>query len=67
MKLNKFDSVLESFTPIKVTSRLFYPRKFALSEEFIKTFKQEYTKLIKEGQNPKHLQDRIFKALRFHI
>ena len=67
MKQSKFDKILESFAPIRTSSRLFYPRKFALSEDFIKAFKIEHARLSKEGENPKTLIDRIMKASRFHL
>ena len=62
-KLNK---VLEGYKPIPM-KRLFYPRKFNVSNDFVNAFHQEYDRLVGEGQNPRTLIDRLGKALRFHV
>jgi hypothetical protein len=64
---NNFNKLLESYAPLKMNSRLFYPRNFSLSEEFIKSFKNEYQRLVKEGNHPKRVMEKISKALKFHI
>ena len=47
----QYDELLESFKFIKTVKREFYPKNFKLSEEFVKAFKSEYTRLIKEDNN----------------
>jgi hypothetical protein len=62
----QYDELLESFKFIKTVKREFYPKNFKLSEEFVKAFKNEYTRLIKEDNNPRKVLARINKALLFH-
>ena len=51
----------------KTTNRVFYPRKLALSEEFVKMFKQEHKRLTEErGMKPSVALQQIAKALLFH-
>lgn len=57
----------ESFKPIKVIKRSFYPRNFQLSEDFVGSFKKEYKRLIDEGMDSNKALNRITKALLFHI
>jgi len=64
---NNFNRILENYAPLKTQSRLFYPRNLKLSEEFIKSFKEEYNRLLKEGNHPKKIMEKISKALKFHI
>jgi hypothetical protein len=45
----KYDELLESFKSIKTIRREFYPKNFRLSEEFVKAFRNEYRRLIDEG------------------
>ena len=63
----KLDQVLEGYKPIPMKSRMFYPRGFKLSENFVNAFHQEYDRLVGEGLNPKNLLERFGKALRFHV
>lgn len=63
---NKYEELLENFNFIKTVKREFYPKNFKLSEEFIKSFKNEYTRLVKEGNHPNKVLARINKALLFH-
>jgi len=65
--VKKFDQLVESYKPIKVIKRSFYPRNFSLSEEFVKSFKSEYSRLVSEGIHPKAALSRITKALLFHV
>ncbi len=62
-EINKLE---ESFKPIKLIKRSFYPRNFQLSEEFVNSFKKEYKKLIDEGLDGSKALNRITKALLFH-
>ena len=63
----KLDQVLEGYKPIPMRSRMFYPRGFKLSDDFVNSFHQEYDRLVGEGLNPKNLLDRFGKALKFHV
>jgi hypothetical protein len=62
----KYDELLESFKSIKTIRREFYPKNFRLSEEFVKAFRNEYRRLIDEGNHPRKALARINKALLFH-
>ena len=62
----KFEELLESFNFIKTVKREFYPKNFKLSEDFVKSFKNEYSRLVKEGNHPRKVLARINKALLFH-
>tara|TARA_R110002020_G_scaffold435699_1_gene645899 strand:- start:3040 stop:3450 length:411 start_codon:yes stop_codon:yes gene_type:complete len=61
----KLDKVVEGYKPIPM-KRMFYPRKFNLSEDFVNAFHREFDRLVGEGQNPKSLVQRFGKALSFH-
>lgn len=61
----RIDKIVEGYKPIPM-KRMFYPRKFNLSEEFINAFHREYDRLVGEGLNPKTLVERFGKAMRFH-
>jgi len=63
---DKYEELLESFKFIKTVKREFYPKNFRLSEEFVKAFRSEYTRLVKEGNHPRKVLARINKALLFH-
>lgn len=67
MKFNqKTKQLLEGYGSIKVTSRLFYPRNFSLSDEFIQAFKREYARLRGLGIDDKRILGKLTKALHFH-
>jgi len=57
---------MESYGSIKMTSRLFYPRNFSLSEEFIQAFRKEYARLKALGIDDKRILSKLTKALHFH-
>jgi hypothetical protein len=57
---------VENFNSILYKKRLFYPRNFKLSVEFIDAFKKELKRLLGEGHSPKIILDKISKALIFH-
>ena len=61
----KLDKIVEGYKPIPM-KRMFYPRKFNLSEDFVNAFHREYDRLVGEGLNPKSLVERFGKAMRFH-
>jgi hypothetical protein len=64
---DNFENILENFNrSIKITKREFYPKNFKLSEEFVKSFRNEYKRLVGEGYHPKKALARINKALFFH-
>lgn len=63
---DKYEELLESFRSIKTIKREFYPKNFKLSEEFVKAFRSEYGRLVKEGHHPRKALARINKALLFH-
>jgi len=60
------ETIIENYKSIKTVSRLFYPRNFGLSEEFIQAFRKEYTRLKGLGIKDKHILYKISKALPFH-
>ena len=64
---NNFNKLLENYAPLRTQSRLFYPRNLKLSEEFIKSFKNEYERLLKEGNHPKRLWKRFPRLLDFTL
>jgi len=64
---NEYDKVLESFGYLRTVKKEFYPKNFKLSEEFVKSFKSEYKRLVGEGLHPKLALARINKALMFHV
>lgn len=67
MKFNqKAKQILEGYGSIKVTSRLFYPRNFSLSDEFIQAFRREYARLRGLGIDDKRILGKLTKALHFH-
>lgn len=63
---DKYKLVLEGYPSMLVKNRLFYPRNFSLSEEFLKAFKQEYSRLKALNIDDKRILQKITKALMFH-
>ena len=63
---SKLDGVLEGYKPVRL-GRMFYPRNFQLSEDFINSFHREYDRLVGEGQNSRSLVERFGKAMKFHV
>lgn len=63
---NKAESILENYKSIKTTSRLFYPRNFSLSRDFVLAFNREYARLSALGIKDRQILARIAKALPFH-
>jgi len=67
MKFNEnYDQIMEGFGYLKTVKKEFYPKNFKLSEEFVKTFKSEFKRLVDEGIHPRIALARINKALMFH-
>lgn len=62
----KYNQILEGYGSIKTVSRMFYPRNFALSQEFIEAFKKEFCRLKSMGIDEKRIIGKINKALHFH-
>jgi hypothetical protein len=63
---DKYQSLLEGvngFSSIKQTKRLFYPRNFELSPEFIKAFQKEFTRLKGLGGTTNDILRKVNKAL----
>lgn len=67
-KEEKFQQILESYNPkpIKSIRRIFYPRNFELSPEFVKAFEVEKRRLLAKGVTEKEIKQKITKALLFH-
>lgn len=62
-----FEKLIKEFNSITYKKRLFYPRNFKLSDEFVSAFKKEIKRLLSEGHSPKLILDKISKALLFHF
>lgn len=69
MKFNKqVNSIInENYKSIPIKTRMYYPRNFALSPEFIKSFKKEVTRLKAENVSEKDIIRKITRALNFHV
>ena len=63
----KANSILENYGSILTKSRMFYPRNFSLSKEFINAFKKEVARLKAENIGEKDIVRKITKALAFHV
>lgn len=59
-----YEQLSEAYLKIPAR-RLFYPRNFKLSEDFLKAFQNEYTRQLHEGQDPRQCLAKFQKALRF--
>jgi len=57
---------MESYKSIKTVSRLFYPRNFNLSPEFVQAFQKECKRLKALNIDDKRIIQKISKALPFH-
>jgi hypothetical protein len=69
VKFNKqVNSIInENYKSIPIKTRMYYPRNFALSPEFIKSFKKEVTRLKAENVSEKDIIRKITRALNFHV
>ena len=69
MKFNKqVNSIIkENYKSIPIRSRMYYPRNFALSQEFVKSFKKEVDRLKAENVSEKDIVRKLTRALNFHV
>jgi hypothetical protein len=69
VKFNKqVNSIInENYKSIPIKTRMYYPRNFALSPEFIKSFKKEVTRLKAENVSEKDIIRKLTRALNFHV
>ena len=69
MKFNKqVNSIInENYKSIPIKTRMYYPRNFALSPEFIKSFKKEVARLKAENVSEKDIIRKLTRALNFHV
>lgn len=63
----KFQQLLESYGMLTRQQRLFYPRNFNLSPEFIAALKKEMATQDKAGLDPDLFSRKLIKALQFYI
>jgi hypothetical protein len=63
----KANSILENYGSIVTKSRMFYPRNFNLSKEFVKALQKEIVRLREEKIGNKDIIKKMSKALHFHI
>lgn len=61
------DIIKENYKSIPIKSRIYYPRNFNLSKEFITSFKKEVLRLKGENVPEKDIIRKITRALNFHI
>jgi hypothetical protein len=67
MSTGKFQQLLESYGMLTTQQRLFYPRNFNLSPEFIASLKKEMARQSKTGIEPDLFARKLIKALQFYI
>jgi|LakMenE18May11ns_1017448.scaffolds.fasta_scaffold6744754_1 hypothetical protein len=67
MSTGKFQQLLESYGMLTTQQRLFYPRNFNLSPEFIASLKKEMARQSKTGIEPELFARKLNKALQFYI
>lgn len=63
----KFQQLLEAYGMMTKQQRLFYPRNFKLSEQFIQALKKEMVLQGKAGLEPEQFAKKLNKALEFYI
>lgn len=73
----KFETLVESFFPttMKVVTRVRYPKQIQFSEKFIKSLKEEYSRLqmIEEAETEvevkpiRNYKDKFLKAINFCV
>lgn len=63
----KFQQLLESYGMMTKQQRLFYPRNFKLSEQFIQALKKELALQHRAGLEPEQFARKLNKALEFYI
>lgn len=67
MSTGKFQQLLESYGMLTRQQRLFYPRNFNLSSQFIENLKKEMELQSKAGMDPDLFARKLNKALQFYI
>ena len=65
--MDKFQALLESYGMLTKQQRLFYPRNFKLSTEFIAALKREIATQTKAGLDPDDFTRKLNKALQFYV
>lgn len=65
--MSKFQQLLESYGMMTRSQRLFYPRNFNLSPEFINALKKELERQNKAGMDLALFERKLSKALQFFI
>jgi hypothetical protein len=63
---NTYETLLEGYQSMLIKNRLFYPRNFNLTEEFLAAFKKEYSRLKALNIDDRRIMQKITKALQFH-
>jgi hypothetical protein len=71
----KFETLVESFFPVtmKVVTRVRYPKQIQFSEKFLKSLKEEFTRLqmIEEAESElkpiRNYKDKFLKAVNFCV
>jgi len=63
----KFQELLEQYGMLTKQQRLFYPRNFTLSVEFIRALKKELDAQVTAGMDPDTFAKKLNKALQFYI
>jgi hypothetical protein len=75
--MNNFEQLVESFFPttMKVVTRVRYPKQIQFSEKFLKSLKEEFTRLqmIEEAETEtevkpiRNYKDKFLKAVNFCV
>jgi len=75
--MNKFEQIVESFFPttMKVVTRVRYPKQIQFSEKFIKSLKEEFSRLqtLEEAETDievkpiRNYKDKFLKAINFCV
>ena len=75
--MKKFEQLVESFFPttMKVVTRVRYPKQIQFSEKFLKSLKEEFTRLqmIEEAETEvdikpiRNYKDKFLKAINFCV
>jgi len=63
---NTYETLLEGYQSMLIKNRLFYPRNFNLTEDFLTAFKKEYNRLKALNIDDRRIMQKITKALQFH-
>lgn len=59
--------IKENYKSIPIRSRMYYPRNFTLSQDFLKAFKKEVQRLKAENVSEKDIVRKLNRALNFHV